>query len=105
MLSFVGKHLRFYPKDVSVSVHFLYFLFKWKGVKTCMSNEKYAENEIFNSTSDKKRERRERERERERSKIISNFKNINSKTPKKLTLVTLVTNFHKLLLLRLVVRP
>ena len=60
MLSFVGKHLSFYPKDVCVSAHFLYFLFKWKGVKTCMSNEKYAENEFFNSSSHKKeRETRE----------------------------------------------
>ena len=65
-----------------------------------MSNEKYAENEFFNSSSHKK------ERERQgKSKNISNSKNINSKTPEKLTLVTLVTNFHKLLLLRLVVRP
>ena len=38
---------------------------------------------------------------RERSKNISNFKNINSKTPEKLLLVTLVNNFHKLLLLLL----
>ena len=60
MLSFVGKHLSFYPKDVCVFAHFLYFLFKWKGVKTCMSDEKYAENEFFNSTSHKKeRETRE----------------------------------------------
>ena len=37
MLSFVGKHLSFTQK---MSVHFLYFLFKWKGVKpTNMSNK------------------------------------------------------------------
>ena len=37
MLSFVGKHLSFTQK---MSVHFLYFLFKWKGVKpTSMSNK------------------------------------------------------------------
>ena len=47
-----------------------------------------------------------KKRERQgKSKNISNSKNINSKTPEKLTLVTLVTNFHKLLLLRLAVRP
>ena len=37
-----------------MSVHYLYFLFKWKGVKpTSMSNKiiKYVENEISNSTS------------------------------------------------------
>ena len=42
-----------------MSVHFLYFLFKWKGVKlnqqVCLI--KYVENEISNSTSHKKRER------------------------------------------------
>ena len=79
MLSFVGKHLSFYPKDVCVSAHSLYFLFKWKGVKTCTSNEKYAENEFFNSSSHKKK------REKGKSKNISNLKNINSKTPEKLT--------------------
>ena len=47
---------------------------------------------------------RERERVRERSKNMSNFKNFNSKTPEKLSLVTLVTNFHKLSLLPLAVR-
>ena len=35
----------------------------------------------------------------------SNFKRINSKTPEKLSLVTLVTNYHKLSLLPLLVRP
>ena len=34
----------------------------------------------------------------------SNFKNI-SKTPEKFSLVTLVTNYHKLSLLPLVIRP
>ena len=62
-----------------------------------------AENEISNSTSHKKREG-ERERVRERRKNMSNFKNFNSKTPEKLSLVTLVTNFHKLSLLPLAVR-
>ena len=46
-----------------------------------------------------------KKRERERSKNISNFKNFNSKTPEKLSLGTLVTNFHKLSLLPLLVRP
>ena len=37
MLSLVGKHVSFYLK---MSVDFLYFLFKWKGVKpTSMSNK------------------------------------------------------------------
>ena len=39
-----------------------------------------------------------------KKKKKSNFKNI-SKTPEKFSLVTLVTNYHKLSLLPLVVRP
>ena len=54
-----------------MSVHFLYFLFKWEGVKelnqqVCLIE--YVENETSNSTSHKKRKKeRERERERERA--------------------------------------
>ena len=60
-----------------MSVHFLYFLFKWKGVKPTSMSNKIC--------------RKWNKKERERSKNISNFKNINSKTPEKLPLVTLVT--------------
>ena len=61
---------------MSVSVHFLHFLFKLKEVKpTSMSNEKYAENQISNSTSHQKKKKGQRG---ERSKKISNFKYINS---------------------------
>ena len=67
-----------------MSVHFQYFLFKWKGVKPT-------------SMSDK--------RERERGeKTNSTLKNI-SKTPEKFSLVTVITNYHKLSLLPLVFRP
>ena len=49
MLSFVGKHLSFYPGDVfSFSV---FLLFKWKGVKPQVCLIKYVQNEISNSTS------------------------------------------------------
>ena len=53
---------------MSPSVHFLQFLFKWKGVKlTSMSNEKYAENEISNSSShQKKREKKTETREEQK---------------------------------------
>ena len=54
---------------MSVSVHFLYFLFKCKGVKpTSMSNKicKYVENEISNSTSHKNKKQKKREREEQR---------------------------------------
>ena len=55
---------------------------------------------------DRSREReRETERQREGSKNISNLKNLNSNAPEKLSPATLVTNFHKSLLLPLVVRP
>ena len=55
----------------------------------------------------KKERGRERERERERksgAKTSSNFKNI-SKTPEKFSLVKLVTNYHKLSRVPIVVRP
>ena len=44
-----------------MSVHYLYFLFKWKGVKpTSMSNKilKHVENEISNSNSHNKKEKK-----------------------------------------------
>ena len=74
-----------------MSAHFLYFLFKWKELNQQVCVIQYVENE------------REREREREEQKQ-SNFKNI-SKTPETFSLVTLVTNYHKLSLLPLVIRP
>ena len=55
----------------------------------------------------KKGRKKEREREREKesgAKTSSNFKNI-SKTPEKFSLVKLVTNYHKLSRLPIVVRP
>ena len=102
----VRKHQSFYPKDFC---SFSVFLFKWRGVKpTCMSNKicknqhvcliKYVKNKISNSTFHKKKEKKRKKREVEGQKQ-SNFKNIISKTPKKLSLVTLVTNYHKLSLL------
>ena len=44
-----------------MSVHFLYFLFKWKGVKLNQQAYliKYVENEISNSTSHKKKKKDE----------------------------------------------
>ena len=91
MLSFVGKQV-FTQK---MSVHFLYFLLKWKGVNQQVCLIKYLEIEICNSTSHKKRER---------SKNISNFKSM-FRTPGKFSLVTLVTNYHKSSLLPLGFRP
>ena len=91
MLIFARKHQSFYPKDVSVCSFSVFFYLNEKALNQQVCLIKYAENEISNSTSHKKRER---------SKTISNFKNI-----EKLSLVTLVTNFHKLLCLPLVLRP
>ena len=66
-----------------MSVHFLYFLFKRKELNQQVHLIKYVENEISNSTSHKKKER-------ERSK------NMIQHNPEKVSLVTLVTNYHKL---------
>ena len=79
-----------------MSLHFLYFYLNEKELNQQACLIKYVENEISNSTSHKKK--------RERVAKTSNFKNI-SKTPEKFSLVTLVTNYHKLSLLPLVVRP
>ena len=87
MLSFVGKHLSFTQK---MSVHFLYFLFKWRGVNQKICLIIYVENEISNSTPDKKKKKKKKKREREEQK--------------KLSLVTLVTDYNKLSLLSLVAR-
>ena len=75
-----------------MSVHFLYFLSKWRGVKPTSISNKYVENEISNSASLKKKEKKKRG-----AKTWSNFTNIISKTLKNLSLVTLVliiTNDH-----------
>ena len=54
MLSFVGKHPRFYPKDVcSFSVFFIE-----KELNQQVYLLKYVENEISNSTSHKKKTER-----------------------------------------------
>ena len=71
MKSFVGKHLRFYQKDVCVCTFSVFFYLNEKDLNQQVCLIKYTENEISNSTSHKKRGR---------SKNISNFKNINSKT-------------------------
>ena len=47
ILDFVGKNQIFTQK---ISIHFLHFLFKWRGVNPI---KKYIENEIFDSTSHK----------------------------------------------------
>ena len=65
-----------------------------------MSNKIYVENKISNSNSRKKKKQKKRKEEQKQY----NFKNI-SKIPEKFSLVTLVTNYHKLSLLQLVVRP
>ena len=85
------KSKEVFTQKMSVFVYFLYFFcLNEKELNQQACAIKYAENEISNSTSHKKKT--------ERSKSISNFKNFNSKTPEKFSLVTLVplvTNFHK----------
>ena len=55
MLSFVGKHLSFYPKDVCSFSTFFYLNEKELNQQVCLL--KYVENEISNSTSLGKKER------------------------------------------------
>ena len=71
-----------------------------------MSNKIYRKWNFKLYLSLKKEERkREREREKESgAKTSSNFKNI-SKTPEKFSPVKLVTNYHKLSRVPIVVRP
>ena len=60
---------------------------------------KYVENEISNSTSHQKNKEKKRKKKREEQKRPT------SKTFLKLEKFSLVTNYHKLSLLPLVVRP
>ena len=92
-VEFCRKTSKFLPKRCLFI--FCIFYLNEKELNQQVRLIKYAENDISNSTSHKKKERK-------RSKNISNFKNINSKTPEKFSLVI---NFHKLSLLLLVVRP
>ena len=77
VLSFEGKHLR-----CPCMFIFCIFYLNEKELNQQVCLIKYPENEISNSTSHKKKKKKKKERER--SKNISNFKNINSKTPEKL---------------------
>ena len=65
---------------------------------TSMSKKK-IENETFNSISHKTNNKRRG------AKMSSNFIIITSRSPEKLSLVTLATNHHKSLLLPLEFRP
>ena len=76
MLSFVGKHLRFYPKDVCLFIFCIFYLNEKEfNQQVCLI--KYVENKISNSTSHK---------EREEQKHNSTSK----------TFLKLLKNFHKL---------
>ena len=87
---FCRKTSKFLPKRCLFIFCIFYLNEKELNQQVCLIT--YVENEISNSTSHKK--------EREREAKTSNLKNI-SKTPEKLSLVTLVTNYHKLSILLL----
>ena len=53
-----------------MSVHFLCFLFKLKGVKPTSLSKKYVENEISNSSSQKKERAREEQKYNPTSKAF-----------------------------------
>ena len=71
-------------------------------------SQEIIENEIFNSTSHKAKKQKKRSKNIILKKYITkqeyNFIIIISKTHEKLSLVTLVTNYHKLLFLSLMVK-
>ena len=92
-VEFCRKTSKFLPKRCLFIFCIFYLNEKELNQQVCLIT--YVENEISNSTSHKK--------EREREAKTSNLKNI-SKTPEKLSLVTLVTNYHKLSFLPNVVR-
>ena len=97
MLSFVEKYLIF-TKKMCLFI-FCIFHLNEEELNQHVRLIKYVENWISNSTSRKKKENRRKEQEHNPI-----FKNIISETPEKLSLFRLVTNYHKLSLLSLVVR-
>ena len=92
-VEFCRKTSKFLPERCLFVICIFYLHENKLNQQVCLI--KYVENEISNSTSHKKERG---------AKTYSNFKNI-SKTPEKLSLVTLVTNYQKLSLLPLVVIP
>ena len=59
MLSFVGKHLSFYPKEVCLFIFCIFYLNEKEfNQQACLI--KHVENEISNSTSHKKKKKRKR---------------------------------------------
>ena len=85
MLSFVGKYL-----TQKMSVHFLYFYLNEEKLNQQVCLIKYAENEISNSTSHKRKptNKQKKKEKKERSKNNqSNFKKFIFKTSEKLPLV------------------
>ena len=87
-VEFCRKTSKFLPKRCLFIFCIFYLNENELNQQVCLI--KYVENEIFNSTSHWKKKERERG-----AKKLSNFKNI-SKTPERFSLVTLVTNYHKL---------
>ena len=94
-VEFCRKTSKFLPKRCLFI--FCIFYLNEKELKQQLCLTKYAENEISNSTCHKKTKKRE-------GQMQPDFKNI-SKTPENFSLVTLVTNYLKLSLLPLMVRP
>ena len=86
---FCRKTSKFLPKRCLFIFCIFYLNQKELNQEVCLI--KYVENEISNSTSHKKKQNKTKKKK--------------SKTPEKFSLVTLVTNYHKLSLLPLVVGP
>ena len=96
-VEFCRKTSKFLPKRCLFIFCIFYLHEKELNQQVCLI--KYVQNEISDSTSQKKikkiKKNKERERERERSK---------NKTPEKFSLVKLLIHCHKLSLLPLLVR-
>ena len=88
-VEFCRKTSKFLPKRCLFIFCIFYLNEKELNQQVCLI--KYVENEISNSTSHKKKQNKTKKKK--------------SKTPEKFSLVTLVTNYHKLSLLPLVVGP
>ena len=102
-VEFWGKTSKFLPKRCLCLFIFRIFYLNENELNQQVCLIRHAENEISNSTFHKKKKKREREEQKHIQLVKHQFSNswqiiISS-------LVTLVTNFHKLWLLPLAVRP
>ena len=93
----------FYPQDICSFSVFFYLNENELIQQLCPTQ--YIENEISNSEISTSNKINKKKNKRKKQKHKTNFKIIISKTPEKLSLTTLITNYHKSLLLPFVITP